>query len=170
MAFGQRGLDGGLALQQPVQRGIELVLIDLAEAEHFTEARCGGVRGQRTGGGELGSRIEDPTDQQGKDEIAAAIAVRAEDMVEPDLVSGAECGGDVAVRQATGDSEGIVLGGHDGAALQYTAQAFDVGSWPVGEVAESTLTDVAVLSVALAQENGRGGVPIRDSFDIHGEA
>ena len=71
-------------------------------------------------------------------------------------MSGAECGGDVAVRQATGDGEGIVLGGDDGATLEHTAQAFDVGRWPVREVAESALADLAVLSVALAQENGRG--------------
>src|SRR5450755_2767593 len=154
MAFGQRGLDGRLTLQQPVQRSVEFVLIDLAEAEHFTEARCGSGGGQRTGGGELGRWIEDPTDQQGQHEIAAAIAVRAEDTVKPDLVSGAECGGDVAMRQATGDGERIVLGGDDGAASELTEQAFDVGSWPVGEVAESTLTDLAVLSVALAQETG----------------
>ena len=145
MAFGQRGLDGGLTLQQPVQRGVEFVLIDLAEAEHFAEARCGGGGGQRTGGGELGCRIEDPTDQQGEDEIAAAIAVGAEDTVEPDLVSGAECGGDVAVRQAAGDGEGVMLGGDDGAALEHAAQAFDVGGWPVGEIAQGALTDLAAF-------------------------
>jgi hypothetical protein len=39
---------------------------------------------------------------------------------------------------------------------EHAAQAFDVGSGPVGEVAQSTLTDLVVLSVALAQENGRG--------------
>src|SRR5580692_2497293 len=86
MAFGQRGLDGMLTLEQPVQRAVEFVLIDLAEAEHFTEARCGSGGGQCTSGGELGRWIEDPTDQQGKDEIAAAIAVKAEDTVKPDLI------------------------------------------------------------------------------------
>jgi hypothetical protein len=55
-----------------------------------------------------------------------------------------------------------VLGGDDGAASEHTAQAFDVGSWPVGEVAESTLTDLAVLSVALAQETGDRNC--RDAF------
>ena len=129
--------------------------------------RC---RGTAPGGGELGSRIEDPTDQHGKDEIAAAIAVGANDTVKPDLASGAERGGDVAVRQATDDGEGVALGGDDGAALEHAAQAFDVRSGPIGEVAEGALTDLAVLAVALAQENGRGRAPIRDSFDIHGEA
>ncbi len=125
--------------------------------------------GQCTGGGELGRWIEDPTDQQGKNEIAAAIAVRAEDTVKPDLVSGAECGGYVAVWQGPCDGEGIVLGGDDGAALEHAAQAFDVGRWPVGEVAQGALTDLAVLSVALAKENGGRRVPVGDGFDIHGE-
>jgi hypothetical protein len=38
VALGQRGLDGRLALQQPVQRGVEFVLVDIAEAKHITEA------------------------------------------------------------------------------------------------------------------------------------
>ena len=38
MASGQRGLDGRLARQQPVERGVQFVVIDLAETEHFTEA------------------------------------------------------------------------------------------------------------------------------------
>jgi hypothetical protein len=44
----------------------------------------------------------------------------------------------------------------DAHACSAVAQAFDVGSWPVGEVAECTLADLAGQSVALAQENGRG--------------
>jgi len=37
MAFGQRGLDGGLAFQQPIERGVEFVLVDLAETEDRAE-------------------------------------------------------------------------------------------------------------------------------------
>jgi hypothetical protein len=44
MALGQRGFDPGLALQQPVERGVEFVLIDLTEPEQFTEARRGSGR------------------------------------------------------------------------------------------------------------------------------
>ena len=168
MALGQGGLDGGLALQQPVQRGVELVLIDLAETEHLAKARGGGGGGQRTGGGELGGGIEDPADQQGEDEIAAAIAVGAEDTVKTDPAGGAESGGDVAVRQAAGDGEGVALGGDDGAAFEHAAQAFDVGGRPVGEIAEGALTDLAVLAVALAQQDGGRRVPVGDGFDIHG--
>ena len=42
MAFSQRGLDGGLTLQQPIQRSVEFVLVDLAKAECFAEAARGG--------------------------------------------------------------------------------------------------------------------------------
>jgi hypothetical protein len=45
VALGQRGLDGGLARQQPIERGVELVVVDLAETEHF--AKAGGCRGWR---------------------------------------------------------------------------------------------------------------------------
>ena len=38
MAFGQCGLDGGLAHQQPVQCSVKFVLIDAAEPEHIAEA------------------------------------------------------------------------------------------------------------------------------------
>ena len=168
MALGQRGLDGGLALQQPVQRGVEFVLIDLAETEHFAEAGGGGGGRKCPGGGQLGCGIEDPADEQGQNEVAAAIAVGAEDAVEADPAGGAESGGDVAVRQGADDGEGVALGGDDGAAFEHAAQAFDVGGGPVGEVAEGALTDLAAFAIALAQQDGRRRVPVRDGFDIHG--
>ena len=170
MAPGQRGLDRGLALQQPVQRGVELVLIDLAEAEHFAKARCGGGGRQRTGGGELGCGIEDAADQQGKDQVAAAIVTRAEDTVEADVAGDAERSGDMAVRQAADDGEGLTLGGDDRAALEHAAQTLDVGSGPVGKIAQCALTHLAAFAVALAQQDRGGRVPIRNGFDVHGEA
>jgi hypothetical protein len=110
MAFGQRGLGRGLALQKPVQCIAELILIDLTEAEQFAEARRGGGRRQRTCGRGFGCRIEDPTDQQSEDEIAATIAVGAEDPVEADLAGGAECDGDVAVWRAADDGDAVAPG------------------------------------------------------------
>ena len=55
----------------------------------------------------------------------------------------------------------------DGAALEHAAQALDVGRGPVGQVAQGALTDLALVAVALAQENGGWRVPVRDRFDIH---
>jgi hypothetical protein len=98
MAFGQSGLDGGLTLQQPVRRGVEFGLVDLAEAECFAKARGGRGGRQRTSGGELGCGLEDPADEESEDKVAAAIAVGAKDTVKTYPAGGAESGGDVAGR------------------------------------------------------------------------
>jgi hypothetical protein len=42
MALGECCLDGGLAFPKPVERGVELVLVDLAQAERVAQAGCGG--------------------------------------------------------------------------------------------------------------------------------
>jgi len=81
-------------------------------------------------------QVDDPTDEQGKDEIATAIAVGAKDTVEADLAGGAECGGGVAVWQAADDGEGVTLDGDDSAALEHAAQPFNVGRGPVGKIAQ----------------------------------
>jgi hypothetical protein len=154
MAFGQHGFDGRLAHQQPVERGVEFIVIDLAEAEHFAEA------GGRGGGrkcpccGQLRDRIENTANEHGQDKVAAAITVGTEDALEADLARGGDGGGDVAMRQAADDGEGIASGGDDGAALEHATQAFDMGGRPVGEVAEGAFTKPTVLAVRLAQQDG----------------
>ncbi len=168
MALRQSGLDGGLALQQPVQGGVELVLIDLAEIKPRAKAGGGGCRGKCASGGQLGCGFEDPADQECKNEIAAAIAVGAKDPIKPDPAGGAESGGDVAVRQGADDGEGFAPGRDDSAASEHAAQTFDVGGGPVREVAEGTFTDLSTLAIAFAQQDGRGRVPVGDGFDIHG--
>jgi hypothetical protein len=152
MAFGQRGLDRGLALQQPIERSVELVFIDLADAEHLAEARSGGCRRERAGG---------------EYEIAAAVAVGAEHPVEADSAGRAEGGGDMAVRQRTGDGERVAVGGDDGSAPEHAAQPFNVSGRPVGEVAERAFTNFAAFAMALAQQDGGRRVPVGHRFDIH---
>jgi len=121
---------------------------------------------------------------------AAAIAVAAEDAVEADFSGGAERGGYVAVRQGAGEGEGSAVGEDDdvpfehaartfdvGARLvgededvpfEHAAQTFDVGARLVGEVAQGALTDLANLTVVLAQEDGGRRVPVGNGLDIHG--
>ena len=115
---------------------------------------------------ETGSRMR-PIDH-GQDEVAAAVAVGAEDAVEADLARRAEGGGDVAVRQQRVTVKASCSAANDGAAFEHAAQAFDMSRGPVGEVAERALADLAVLAVALAQQDGGRRVPVRDGFDIHG--
>src|SRR6187431_1013239 len=43
-----------------------------------------------------------------------------------------------------------------------------MGLGPVGQIADGAFTNLAVLTVALAQEDGGGRVPVGDGFDIHG--
>jgi hypothetical protein len=59
MTLGQAGLDGRLALQQLVQRGVEFVVIDRAKTELLAEAGGGGGGREGTRGGELGDRIKE---------------------------------------------------------------------------------------------------------------
>ena len=109
--LGECGLDGGLALEQPVECGVEFVLIDLAQAEHGAEAGGGGGRRERTGGGKLGAWIEDAPHDHGQHEVAAAVAFRAQDAVEANFTCGAEQSGDVSVRQGADDAEGVLPAG-----------------------------------------------------------
>ena len=62
----------------------------------------------------------------------------------------------MAMRQGAGDGEGFAIRGDDDAAFEYATQALDVGGGPIGQIAERALTNLAVLAVALAQEDGRG--------------
>ena len=167
VAPGQRGLDRGLALQEPVQRSVKFIFIDLTEPEHFAEARCGGGRRQRTCGSEFGRRLEDATDDEGEDKVSAAIAAGAENRLEPDVAGDAERGGDMTVWQAADDGEGITLGGNDRATFQHTTQTLDVGCGPVGKIAQCALTHLAAFAVALAQQDRGRRVPIPNSFDVH---
>ena len=56
VALGQRGLDRALALEEKIERGVELVLADVAQGQLDAEAGGGGDRIERLGGGELGGR------------------------------------------------------------------------------------------------------------------
>jgi hypothetical protein len=66
----------------------------------------------------LGPGIEDAADHQGQDEVAAAVAVRAEQPIEADLARGAEGRVDMTMRQRADDGNGIPVLGNDGAAFE----------------------------------------------------
>ena len=60
----------------------------------------------------------------------------------------------MAVRQGAGDGEGFAVCWNDDAAFEHAAQPLDVGFGPVGKIAKGSLPDLAVLAVALAQQDG----------------
>ncbi len=98
-------------------------------ALHFAEAGGGGCGRESARGGEFRYRAEDPADWQGEHQIAAVIVVGPEHPVEADAARGARGGAD------------------DGAAFEHAAQPFDVGSRPVGEVADGAPRHAASVSI-----------------------
>ena len=74
---GQPGLDGRLAGAEPVEGGVELVLLDLAEIEEGAEGGGGGLRGEGPGGGEFGAGGEEAGGDEGQGEVAGAGALLA---------------------------------------------------------------------------------------------
>src|SRR6202022_2353655 len=168
MAFGEGRLDCRLADRQPVECAIEFVLVDHPETELLAKAGGRRIRRARPGGGKLGPGIEDAADHQGQDEVAAAVAVRAEQPIEADLARCAEGRVDMTMRQRADDGNGILVLGNNGAAFEQCLEAGDPLVRPVGEIQERALLDLASLAVALAQQDGRGRVAIGDGFDIHG--
>ncbi len=172
MALGERGLDRALALMQPIERGVEFVLVDLAQGQFDPEAGGGGRRIERLGGRQLGRRRDDATDDHRQDEIArpAGLAgvLGAEQPVEADGAGRAENGRDVAMRQRAFDRQSLLAGGNDDAALQDAAQALDMVCRPVRQIEQRALADALAVPIALAQEDGGRRPAVGDGLDIHG--
>ena len=67
---GETLFDAGLASEEPVHGVVELVLVDVAELEHFSEGGDGGLWVEGACGGELGAGVDDAGDDEGDGEIA----------------------------------------------------------------------------------------------------
>ena len=172
MALGERGLDRTLALEQPVERGVEFVLANVAQGQLDAEAGGGGGGIERFGGGELGGRGDDAADDHGQDEIARAVGLfrvlRPEQPVQTDRARRAQNRGDGPVRQRALDDEGLLARRQHHPALEHAAQALDVLGRPVGEVEQRALPHPLAVPIALAQQDGGRGAAVGDGLDVHG--
>ena len=99
MLASERLLDRLLALAQPVERDIKLVLVDRSQSERLAEAEGRGERVEHAGGGEFGSRCDQPRHNHRNDEVAAAVASRPKQTIETDVAQRAEHGRHMPVRQ-----------------------------------------------------------------------
>ena len=63
VALGEALLDGRLPLDEPVHRGVQLLVVDGAEVEHLAERGDGAFGRQCAGGGELRLRVDDTGDE-----------------------------------------------------------------------------------------------------------
>ena len=133
MAAGEALFDAGLAAEQPVHGVVEFVLIDIAEAEEFSQGGDGGFGGQGACGGEFGAGVDDAGDDEGDGEIAVPAGGAGDEGVEAESSEGSEDGGDVPVGEAAAAGEGFV-GGDEGFAFEDAAECFDGVIGEFGEV------------------------------------
>ena len=168
MLASERLLDRLLTLAQPVEGNIKLVFVNRSKTKRLAEAEGGGERVEHAGGGELGSRRDQPRHNHRDDEVAAAVAGRPEQTIETDVAQRAEHGRHMPVRQRAAHHDGLLIGRRDLSPLEQRAQAFDNVGRPTGQVGDGALLDLAAVPIALPQQDGRRRVPVGDGFDIHG--
>src|SRR5580693_3313104 len=167
VALGEDLLDAALAAAQEVEGGVEFVLVDLAQAEHGADRVSGGRLAELARGRQLGGRFNDPRHYHGEDQLGPALRSLRQRFVEPEPAHRPEHGGDVAVRQRTGDLEALGSERREGLAGEHPAQAVDLRLRPVGDVGERARLNLAALAIALAQEDGGPRIAVWDARDVH---
>ena len=167
MPAGQRGFDERLLAAQPVERGIDLLGGDLAEPQHLAQRMAGGGGIQHPRGRQLGRRIEQPCDDQGQRQIAAALRRAARQHgIERNAACGAERGEHVAVRQRTDDFHRR-SGGQQFVAAQHGAELVDALGGPAGQVGKGSVSGFAGLAITLPQQDGGWRASVGDDGHIH---
>src|SRR5450631_2802246 len=125
--------------------------------EPASRRRGGALLGKGAGIGEFGGRLNNARDDHGDYKVALGAGCAGEDRFQFEPAECTECGGDMAVRKRTLNEQGVGSG-DEGFALQDAAQGIDLGVGPIGEILKGSLDDFAVLTEALAQEDGGRGV------------
>src|SRR5450631_1113292 len=170
MASGQRGFDALLLGEEPIERVVKFLLVDLAERQHGAERRGRGGAVEQPRGGELGGRIEQPHHHQGGDERhharSLSLALRQQ-IVKAELAQHAERGRDMAVGQATHELEVRARLVRRILVAQQPAQRFDLAIRPMRDVGQRALLDLAVLAISLPQQKSRWRCPIRNPINVH---
>jgi hypothetical protein len=131
-------IEAWLAGQQPVHCLVEFGLVGGLHVQQLTEAGVEGVGPQGARGGELGSGIEEASDDYGDGEVALTAGFGIEEGVELEFAEETEGGGDVAVGQGADDAKGVGQGSISGggAAFEDLAEGFDLVRGPVGDIGE----------------------------------
>jgi hypothetical protein len=167
VALGENFFDGGLAAAQKVEGGVEFVLVDLAQAEHGAKRVGGGRLAELARGRELGGRLDDPRHDHGHDQLGPALRSVRQHLVEPEPAHRPEHGGDVAMRQRTGDLEALGGERHKNLSGEHPAQTLDLGLRPIGDVGERARLDLAALAIAFAQQDGGRRIAVGNARDVH---
>jgi hypothetical protein len=113
-----------------------------------------GCLAQLARGRELGCRLDHPGDDQRQRQPGQPLGPARQQPVEAELLGHAEHRRDMAVRQGALDRQPLRRR-HHGLALEDPAQRFDLGRRPAREIGERARLDLAVIAIALAQEDRR---------------
>src|SRR5205807_7979622 len=166
MLAGKLALDPFLLSTEPIERFVDLIGGDAAEAEGRAQPSAGRVLIERTGGGEFGGRLDQPGYDQRDDEIALALCT-GDETIELDAASNGERRGDVTVGQRADDFE-TVAGQHQLVAAQQRAQRLHFLLWPTAEIGERAVLDLFAVAIALAQQHRRRRITIANGGEVHG--
>ncbi len=149
MAASQRVFDERLLAAEPVEGGVDLAHGDAAEAKGLTQRVAGGGAVEHPGGGQLGRRIEQPSDDESQRQIAPALRGTAwQQVIEADAPGDGERGQDVAVREGAADFETAVADASQFVATQQGAEQFDPFAGPIGQIGQCAIFGLAGLAVA----------------------
>ena len=136
--------------------------------KEFTESAAQSIGVKSARGGEFGGGFQNAGHDHGHDQIAFAAGAFVDEPVELQLVEGAEDRGHVAMRAGADDVESSRKRRADrSGAFQDGAESVELGGWPMREVGEGAVADLAVETKGLAEEDSGRGVAVGDVGDVH---
>jgi hypothetical protein len=136
--------------------------------KEFTESAAQSIGVKSARGGEFGGGFQNAGHDHGHDQIEFAAGMFVDESVELQLAEGAEDRGHVAMRTGADDVESLRKRRADGSgAFQDGAESIKLGGRPMREVSEGSVTDPAIETKGLAEEDSGRGVAVGDGSDVH---
>ena len=155
MPCSQGVFDGVFALQYPVHRRIQVVLITAGDLQHLAQRAGGGLGAQPARDGQLGARADHLGHQHRGHQIAVARGRGIDEFGHAESLRAAQHRRDMPVRQAAGDLKGLGQIHRRGQALQRAFEDVHLVLGPVRQVGQGTGFHLALLAVAFAQQHRR---------------
>jgi len=155
MPCGQRVFDGLLALEHPVHRVIQVILIGTGHAQHRTQGAGGGLDAQPARHRQLGARLDHRRSQHGAHQVPVTRRGGVDQRGHAQLLGRAHHRGHMPVRQAAGDVKrpGQIARGWQ--ALERALQFVHLVLGPARQVGQRAGFHLAVLAEAFAQQHRR---------------
>jgi hypothetical protein len=137
--------------------------------EDLTETVVESIAVKPASGSQFGGGLDDAGDDHGDDEIALAAGNWIEDGIQMQVAQAAEHGGDMAVRQGTGDVEGLWQRGRGDSqrAGQCQAEGVNLLRGEMSDVGNGASFDFTVEAIGFAEEDGGRGVAVGHGGDVH---